>query len=684
MTAPGTSWCWPAGELGAAVAAAAAHTGIAAAAPDPVDVRYDELADRLLASAPAIVRVDDRAAPEHAIVVGARGRRLTVLAPDLTLHTLDVDVLVARLCAAIEAPLRPAIDALLDKAGLPPDRAAAARRAILRQQLGSRPVEGIAQLRPPPGERMWRGLRRSGAMRHLATMLGAHVVQYALWVVSWWLVGRAALDGRFDDGWFAGWVLLLASLVPFRLLATWSQGAFAVEAGSVLKQKLLDAALCLDPQAVRGDGVGTFVGRVIEAEAIGSLALGGGVLAGTAALELAIAGLLLGLGGSGPLALLLLLWVALTLGAGTWCLSRRLAWTRSRLDLTHDLVEKMVGHRTRLVQAHREHWHAGEDVALERYLRASERLDRATTWLLAVAPRGWVLLGLLGLGLRFVWGTPSPGQSAIELGGVLLAFQAIVRLTSGLADLGAAVIGWRQVAPMIAALEAAEPSPAPPWSPAVAGRATPGDRDGGRPQRLLGAHHVAFTHARRARPVLQGLDLEIFAGDRILLEGASGSGKSTLAALLTGQRVPDAGVVLLGGVDRQTLGADAWRRRVAAAPQFHENHVLTGSLAFNLLMGRRWPPRDEDVRQAEELCRELGLADLLARMPSGLFEMVGESGWQLSHGERSRLFMARALLQPSDIVVLDESFTALDPSTQGAALRCALARTKTLMVIAHP
>jgi ATP-binding cassette subfamily B protein len=64
--------------------------------------------------------------------------------------------------------------------------------------------------------------------------------------------------------------------------------------------------------------------------------------------------------------------------------------------------------------------------------------------------------------------------------------------------------------------------------------------------------------------------------------------------------------------------------------------------------------------------------------------MVGETGWQLSHGEKSRLFIARALLQRSRLIVLDESFAALDPETLAVAMRCVLARAPALMVIAHP
>ncbi|MFY0536919.1 ATP-binding cassette domain-containing protein [Nannocystis pusilla] len=74
----------------------------------------------------------------------------------------------------------------------------------------------------------------------------------------------------------------------------------------------------------------------------------------------------------------------------------------------------------------------------------------------------------------------------------------------------------------------------------------------------------------------------------------------------------------------------------------------------------------------------------MERMPSGLQQMVGETGWQLSHGERSRLFIARALLQGVDLVVLDESFAALDPATLQQALRCVLNRARAVLVIAHP
>ena len=101
-------------------------------------------------------------------------------------------------------------------------------------------------------------------------------------------------------------------------------------------------------------------------------------------------------------------------------------------------------------------------------------------------------------------------------------------------------------------------------------------------------------------------------------------------------------------------------------------------------MGREWPPSLAALSEAETLRHERGLGALLARMPSGLQQRVGGTGWQLSHGERSRIFLARALLQRAPLTVMDESFAALDPETLATCLRCTLARSDALVVIAHP
>jgi ATP-binding cassette subfamily B protein len=123
---------------------------------------------------------------------------------------------------------------------------------------------------------------------------------------------------------------------------------------------------------------------------------------------------------------------------------------------------------------------------------------------------------------------------------------------------------------------------------------------------------------------------------------------------------------------------------VVLVPQFHENHLALGSIAFNLLMGAEWPASEDGFARAERVLRELGLGDTLDRMPSGLLQTIGETGWQLSHGERSRVFLARALLQQPDVLILDESFAQLDPENMHLALDAVVSRGNAVLLIAHP
>ena len=383
--------------------------------------------------------------------------------------------------------------------------------------------------------------------------------------------------------------------------------------------------------------------------------------------------MLAGGAGGAVLVLALAVWTGLSVALVAGYHRARRRWAETRRAMTNDLVERMGGHRTRLAQEPREAWHDGEDQALARYHGESVALDRRQATIVALLPRGWLVAGVLGLTPAFVAGSPAPMAVAVSVAGILLAHSALQGLASALASLADAAIAWRQVAPLFDAAARSEPAP-PPLPPP---EPSPG-------RTVLEAHHLVFRHGGRGRKVLGGASLRLAGGDRLLVEGPSGGGKSTLCALLGGLRVPEEGLLLLHGLDRRSLGAAEWRRRVASAPQFHENRVLQSSLAFNLLMGRRWPPTPDDLAEAASVCEELGLGELLARMPAGLAEMVGETGWQLSHGEKSRVYIARALLQGADVILLDESFGALDPETLGKALRCVLARAETVVVIAHP
>jgi ATP-binding cassette subfamily B protein len=529
-------------------------------------------------------------------------------------------------------------------------------------------------LRLDPASPFSRQMTAAGIWKRIVLLAATHSAQYLLWLLGWWIVGAGALSGRVAYGLLIAWCLLLATLVPLRAAVTWLQGRIAIAVSGLLKERLLAGALRLDPDDVKTEGAGQLLGRVVESEALETLALSGGFLALVSVVELAASSVVLAVGGGAfGSAGLLALWGAVTVWLGARYFRDESAWAEQRLAMTDDLVETMVGHRTRLAQEPREQMHIAEDRALERYQEVSQRLDRSAARLVALVPRGWLALGIAGLAPAFLSGAPS-SQLAVSVGGVVLAYGAFRRLTNGLWSLSGARIAWKQVAPVFHAAARRE-------SAGMAALATTASRRG---DSILEAHAVTFRYHDRGEPVLQRCSLTVARGDRILIEGASGSGKSTLASLLAGIIRPESGLLLAEGLDYRALGPVGWRRRVAAAPQFHENHVLTGPFAFNLVMGRGGWISERDVEEAETVCRELGLGPLLEKMPGGMLQMVGETGWQLSHGERSRLYIARALLQRAEVVILDESFAALDPENLRLAVDCVLRRAGTLVVIAHP
>jgi ATP-binding cassette subfamily B protein len=515
-------------------------------------------------------------------------------------------------------------------------------------------------------------LRHAGLGWRLAALLGAHAAETALLLGSWTCIGLGALSGRLDAGWLAAWALALGTTVPLRAASIWLQGVVALGVGGLIKQRLLAGAMAIDADFARSRGAGQLMSEVLESETIDDLGSSGGVAAALALLELLIAPFLLLWGADFSIeAALLFAWIVMSLLLMGHNARLRSEWTRQRIEMTHRLVEKMTAHRTRLAQQPAAEWHRQEDRDSEGYLIASRRLDISSAGIEAALSRGYVLVAFLVLSPAFVSGRLTIVQLAITLGTILFAAAALQRLCFGFSKSAAAWIAWRIVKPTLRVTGA----------PAVA-LVAQGTSASSRT--VMQARGIVFDRPHRRQSVLSGCTLSVERGDRILLEGASGSGKSTLASILAGARSATSGSVLLGGLDRQTLGDIAWRGRIALAPQYHENHILAAPLILNLLMGRPYPHTPRDIEDAAEICRELGLGELLERMPAGLHQQVGDTGWRLSQGERSRIYLARALLQNSDVVLLDESLAALDPDSLRQCLNCVMRRAPSMILIAHP
>jgi ATP-binding cassette subfamily B protein len=658
--------------------AASRSVGVAAEA---VDTTHEEAYSFLRNGGPALIRLNSQDWPMFLAVIGRRGKALRVLSPHLRIVQIPITAISAELCRELETALLPEIRWLLDDAGLKGRQRARARTSMLQERLGTVPIRAGWLLRVPCDAKFSWQLKEARLVSRLSLFIAATVLDYLMLIGAWWIIGRAALQGRVDYAWFAGWALILLSRIPLGLLSSWTQGLVTLHTACILKRRLLAGSLRLRPEEIRNEGIGHLLGRVIESEALESLALGGGLSAVVAVAQLVIATVLLASGLHRPLlAVLLLAWTSLLCFYSWRYLKRRQNWTDERLEITNDLVESMAGHRTRLAQQPREQWHIAEDDALQRYAGVSSKMDAAAPSISVIVPRGWLLVSLFAVIPDFVSGTMNPMNLAATLGTILLASGALGSLTQTLSYISGAAIAWKQVKPLFQAAKREEAAGAVELGSINQYSSRDQDSDG----LLVELRDVVFRHEGRGDNVLQSCSMQIFDHDRILLEGPSGSGKSTLASLLSGLRDPKSGLVTFRGLDRRAIGSRAWRGIVTAAPQFHENHIFSATLAFNLLMGRGWPPRPGDFEEAEAVCRELGLGDLLDRMPAGLLQVVGEAGWQLSLGERCRVFLARALLQKSDLVILDESFGALDPESLQLAMDCVRKRTRNLLVVAHP
>ncbi len=190
---------------------------------------------------------------------------------------------------------------------------------------------------------------------------------------------------------------------------------------------------------------------------------------------------------------------------------------------------------------------------------------------------------------------------------------------------------------------------------------------------------VSFRWRPDRPAVLEGLTLDIPAGSRIAILGPSGSGKSTLAALALKVVAPQAGRVLLGGVDLARLCASDVRSRIAWLSQ--DTHLFSDTIRANLAMARD-DATDADYWAALD---RAGIADVVRAFPEGLDSWIGEGGLRVSGGQARRLALARALLSQAPVLILDEPATGLDAATERAFLATLndVAAGRTVILIVH-
>ena len=658
-------------DLGQTIVASSQALGIDI---ETVAMEYSKIGRSLTAAAPCIIRVVSGSEQRLLVLLQRGARRAVVLAPDLTRRRISVATLRAWIAAPLALRAQAHVEELLSAASLPTAHGEQVREALSDTFLMRQSVTDIWLLRPFPGSSFTTQLRRHGILRQLGAIMLSYAALNVLNIATWGVLGAICLSNTLDVGLLGGWVLLFATQVPSTVAGAWLEGRLSYKVAALLRLRILDGTLKSDLETAHIDGVGRQLGRITELQTLESVSVDAGFFLLLGAVEIVVA-LAVVLVGAGAGTLIPVLGAALgALGIMAWRYHVRLgAWTRNRRELTNALIERMSAHRTRLAQADPKQWHRDEDEELVAYLARSSDLDK-TSVRFGVLPRIWTFIALAGLWVATAGSEIDVVRLAVALGGILLVERALAKLGQGFAALSLAVVAFEQVKPQYR--DAAGPNdllhPAPDrWRPGTEGP-------------LLEGRQLSFRYQEDAPAVFRQVDAVIRHGQRVLLVGPSGAGKSTMVGILTGLYRPSSGVVLLGGLDRSAVGSQVWRKHVVGVPQFHQNHILAGSLAYNLLLGRSWPASPSDYKAAEAICRELELGDLIDRMPSGLMQMVGETGWRLSHGERSRVYLARALLQDGAVLVLDESFGALDPQSLVHAMRTSFAHSGALIVIAHP
>lgn len=190
--------------------------------------------------------------------------------------------------------------------------------------------------------------------------------------------------------------------------------------------------------------------------------------------------------------------------------------------------------------------------------------------------------------------------------------------------------------------------------------------------------NVSFSYPD-GRRVLQDVSLDIPRHARVALIGPSGAGKSTLLNLIARFHDPDAGTIMIDGIDIRDISLSSLRQHVTLVSQ--ECELLDDTIWANIAAGR--PDADEAAIHAA--ARSALLHDFIMTLPEGYGTRIGEAGLSLSGGQRQRLALARALLKASPILLLDEATSALDLELSRSFWKILplMGMNKTVIIAAH-
>ncbi|MCB1742249.1 MAG: ABC transporter ATP-binding protein [Gammaproteobacteria bacterium] len=323
----------------------------------------------------------------------------------------------------------------------------------------------------------------------------------------------------------------------------------------------------------------------------------------------------------------------------------------------------------RLVQAYARE--AYEDERFSRYnassaqagLRATRLEAHLDRWVQIVLATGTALVITLGV-YRVRSGAITPGDLLVFTAYLSALFKPVRRLAAMTGRLAKAVVCGERV---LAILD---------LEPEI--RDAPDARAVERVHGAIAFEQLSFGY-RAGRPVLDGIELQVAAGETVAIVGASGQGKSTLANLLLRFYDPQAGTIRVDGEDIRLYTLESLRSQMAVVLQ--EGGIFNTSIRDNI----RYGALDASDEAVETAARLANAHEFIDRLPDGYDTVVGERGAQLSGGQRQRIAIARALVRDAPIVILDEPTASLDRVAADAVIDALvpLVRRSTCLMITH-